>query len=339
MRVRSPIVALLVLAAGCSRPAAPLEGFGGATMGTTYRVDYAPAADAARAIRAGVDSLLEEIDRSMSTYDPDSVVSRLNASADTGAWHPVDVHFQTVFLRSREIASDTGGAFNPAVGPLVDAWGFGPEGAGELPASETIRELRALADLGTFEWRDSPPAVRKHAPEAALDFSAIAKGYGVDRIGEFLEERGVTAYFVEIGGEIRTRGMHPEGRPWRIGIERPVDGDGRNPLQAALSVTDAALATSGNYRNFTIQEGERVVHILDPATGRPAASPLLSVSVLAGDAMTADAYATAFMVMGVEPAATLIEARPGLDAYFISSGPDGGYIERRSTGFPVLEAP
>ena len=340
MRVRPPIAALLVLAAaGCSPPTAPLERIDGPAMGTTYRVDYAPGPDGPEDVRAGVDSLLDAIDVSMSTYRPDSVVSRINASDDTAVWHPVDAHFAAVFMRSRQIASDTGGAFNPAVGPLVDAWGFGPEGAGGLPSPDTIRELRSLADLGTFEWRESPPAIRKREPAAALDFNAIAKGYGVDRVGEWLEERGVTAYFVEIGGEVRTRGRHPDGRPWRIGIERPAGGGGRNPLQAVVSVSDAALATSGNYRNFAVVDGERVVHILDPSSGRPALSSLLSVSVLAEDAMTADAYATAFMVTGVEAAMAVIDARPGLEAYFISSGPDGNYLERRSSGFPVPAAP
>jgi len=328
------LLAGLVGMTGC-RPAAGITRFGGGTMGTTYEVTYrstgAPVQNETRAVEA----LLGEINQSISTYIGTSLISRVNASSDTKAWHPIDSHFQTIFDRSHAIYQDTGGAFNPAVGPLVNAWGFGPAGPQALPGDAMVASLLELANFEAFEIRPSPPGLRKRSARAQLDFSAIAKGYAVDAIAALLERGGVRSYFVEIGGEVRTRGEHPEGRPWRAGIEQPTGSAGlERRARTVLLLNDAALATSGNYRNFRVQDGRKVVHILNPKTGYPEITPLLSVTVLARDTMTADAYATAFMVMGSEAAFQFVQARDGLEAYFISVDRAGNYMERRSPGFP-----
>lgn len=309
----------------------------GATMGTTYQVRYAPPkppGDLARAI----DTLLDEINLSLSTFAPTSLVSRINGATDA-SWQAVDRHFAMVFSRSGDIHEDTAGAFNPAVGPLVDAWGFGPGGTDGVPDDQRVRQLLALADLGAFVLETDPPAVRKLVPGARLDFSAIAKGYAVDEVGRLLEAQGIADYMVEIGGEVRTRGHHPSGRGWRVGIERPLAAaTDRQAVEQVLSLNDTALATSGNYRNYFEEDGRRYAHILDPHTGYPATSDLLSVTVLAADSMTADAYATAFMVMGLDASMSLVESREGLDAYFILSDDPDGFREKWSEGFGALLA-
>lgn len=305
-------------------------------MGTTYRVTYASPAVAVEDVSVMVDALLEDINASLSTYIETSLISRIN-SGGPSIWHEIDDHFAIVFDEARLLHEDTEGTFNPAVGPLVEAWGFGPAGAVSLPDDRTIRLLLELVDFRAFERQASPPAVRKTRDGAQLDFSAIAKGYGVDAVGELLESRSIESYLVEIGGEVRTRGMHPDGRPWSVGIERPSEDPSDRGTHAVVLVHDAALATSGNYRNYIERDGRRYAHILNPGTGYPEESSLFSVSVLAADCMTADAYATAFMVMGQDRAIDFVESRVGLEAYFISGEDTGGYVELRSTGFPAPE--
>ena len=330
------VVGLVLLPAmaieGCTHRDAVLLRFEGSTMGTTYRILHA-ATDASPAQeQLAIDELLEDINASLSTYIETSLISRINASADTSARHEIDHHFQAVFDRSRVIFETTDGAFNPAVGPLVNAWGFGANRTTTPPDRSALDSLLALVDFDSFVARENPPSIQKRVSGAQLDFSAIAKGYGVDAVGRLLEERGVADYYVEIGGEVRTRGSHPEGREWSVGIERPTtDGKGRSP-QIVVHLSDAALATSGNYRNYYDHDGRRYVHIINPQTGRPENSSLLSVSVLAMDCMTADAYATALMVMGLERAKEFVrtsDEASNLKVFFIAADSAGHYIEDR----------
>lgn len=324
----------LTLTLGCRSDARTGEA-GGETMGTTWQAVFTVGEGVPRDGPQQIQSLLDEINQALSTYIDTSLISRINRSSDPEAWQAIDAHFATVFTRARLVYDETGGAFNPAVGPLVEAWGFGPETPEAPPDAEAVRTLLALVRFDAFEFRPSPPAVRKLVAGAELDFSAIAKGYAVDAVAGLVESWGATDYFIEIGGEVRTRGEHPAGRPWRIGIERPSsDALASAEVQSVLTLSDAALATSGNYRNYTLVDGRRAGHILNPATGYPDETSLLSVSVLAEDTMTADAYATAFMVMGLDEALRFVEARPGLEAYFMSSLPGEGLLETRSSGFP-----
>jgi thiamine biosynthesis lipoprotein len=311
-----------MLLAGCARPDSTAE-FHGKTMGTTYQVTYA-LESRNKVVAEATERLLAEITASLSTYDPLSLISQINAATDATIWHPIDKHFLDVFRRSREIYEDTGHTFNPAVGPLVNAWGFGPEDHDTSPDERTVRELLEVVRFDAFELRESPPAVRKHVAAAKLDFSAIGEGYAIDAIGAMLESHGVTDYLIELGGELRAR-----GRAWKVGIERP----GQSALRV-LQLKDAGLATSGTTRNFRTENGKKVAHILDPRTGHPAENSLVSVSVIARDTTTADAVATALMVMGLEEGKRFVEARPNLQAYFIAMEQGGQLVETQTAGFP-----
>jgi thiamine biosynthesis lipoprotein len=242
----------ILLLAGCTRPE-ETTSLRGKTMGTTYQVTYVSAEH--QQLAKAIEDLLAEINQSMSTYIETSTISQINASNDPEAWHPVDRHFQTVLQRSLEIYKDTNHAFNPAVGPLVNAWGFGPEDPETLPDEAAVRALLEVVNFDSFEFRDSPASLKKHLVRAKLDFSAIAKGYGVDAIGNLLEQRGVKDYLVEIGGEVRARGQRAKGHPWRIGIEKPAGNAAADrTIQMVIELENAGLATSGTYRNYEIKE-------------------------------------------------------------------------------------
>jgi thiamine biosynthesis lipoprotein len=321
------------IAAGCARTG-EIEQFDGNTWGTTYHVTYVSAGDDSRRTAHAAQELLTDINQSLSLFIDTSVISRVNASMDTTEWQPVDVHFAKVFRAARLAYDDTGGALNPAVGPLVNAWGFGPDGPTALPDDTTIKSLRALASFDAFDLRESPPAVRKRLAGAQLDFNAIAEGYAVDAIGAMLEQAGIKNYVIELSGEVRARGKRPDGSPWRVGIEKPsVKGSDRE-IQTVVSLNNAGLATSGNYRKRRTQDGKTVAHIVNPRTGYPALNSLMSVSVLAADAMTANSYSTAFVVMGLDESLHFLESHPQIHAYFIAMDPEGNIIEKRSPGFP-----
>jgi thiamine biosynthesis lipoprotein len=240
-----------------------------------------------------------------------------------------------VVRRALEVAADSDGAFDPTISPLVGLWNFGADAEdGDLPTDEDIDNARRHVDYRLIETRSEPPALRKTDPLVRLDLSAIAKGHGVDRVAALLNEAGFSAWMVEIGGEVRTQGTKPDGSPWRIGIEQPVAG--RRILDSALDLGDSALATSGDYRNFFESNGVRYQHTINPATGRPVTHSLASVTVLADDCMTADAWATTLMVLGPEAGADWAEDR-GIRAYFILHARDG-FSTAQTTGFPALES-
>jgi thiamine biosynthesis lipoprotein len=310
------------------------QEFGGETMGTSYKVQYLSSKDSS-GLQAETARVLEAIDVSVSTYIDTSVISRINNASDADTWHPVDLHFERIFRRSQEIYGDTNGAFNPAAGPLIDAWGFGSPAAESAPDETTIRTLLKLTPFEAFQIESHPARVRKPHPGSRLNFNAIGEGYGVDAIAAILEAEGVQHYLVEIGGEVRARGRHSGDRMWKVGIARPSsDALAPSEVRYVIALQDGALATSGNYRNYRILDGKRISHIVNPATGYPEDSNLLSVSVLASDATTADAYATALMVKGLEEGLRFVEAHAGLEALFFSIGPNGEITETRSSGFP-----
>jgi thiamine biosynthesis lipoprotein len=271
-------------------------------MGTWYHIKVAAYPDDLTAdnLQHEVDIRLNEINRQMSTYLDDSELSRFNRHAD-GDWFAVSPEFALVVSTAQQIAEGTDGAFDVTVGPLVNLWNFGPNPQPErMPSDEEIAEARARVDYRAIEVRQTPPALRKSQPLVYVDLSAIAKGFAVDAIAELLDEQGVRAYMVEIGGEVRTKGKKPDGEPWRIGIERPVS-TGRL-IQRVVELGDDALATSGDYRNYFDWQGRTFSHEIDPRTGRPVDHALASVSVIAENCMTADALATALIVLGPEEA-------------------------------------
>jgi thiamine biosynthesis lipoprotein len=269
----------------------------GRTMGTTYSVAIAGPLPAPLAtLQPAVQHRLDALEAAMSTYRDTSAVSRFNSHEGT-EWFPVDPDTAAVVALAQRISAETLGAFDITVHPVVCLWGFGPDPAPAAPPTAAAI-ARALAHVNhrNLAVRLSPPALRKHDPALAIDLSGIAKGYAAGAVADVLERHGVTAYLIVVGGEVRARGGRPGHRTWRIGLERPAP-DGTQ-VHRVLELTDTAVSTSGDYRNFQTHSGVRHSHLLDPRTGRPIAGALSAVNVIDADSARADALATALMVMG-----------------------------------------
>ena len=290
----------------------------GTTMGTiVYNVKYIDTENGINH-KAEIDTLLAAFNRSLSTYIPDSEISRFNS----GALLKFESNFFWPVLReSKKVYEVTGGAFDPTVMPLVNAWGFGPDEI-ERPDSSTIDSLKKL--VGFDQVFFDSVSICKLQEGVKLDFSAIAKGYAVDLVLDFLEEEGIEDIFVEIGGEVATKGTNTvENKPWSVGVEDPTQSVENRALFTAFAMQNSAVATSGNYRNFYEVDGKKISHTINPHTGYPVVHSLLSASVFADNCMAADAYATAFMVLGLEKSIEIVEKMEGLDAYLIFSDPKG----------------
>lgn len=287
----------------------------GNTMGTTYHIKYIDTLG--RNLKPGIDSLLVAFNQSQSTYIPESEISQFNTHNQLTYQSRF---FYPVLQKSKEVFDNTNGAFDPTIMPLVNAWGFGP-GKNRLPDSATVDSLVQLVDFTKISF-DSQE-VRKLKEGVQLDMSAIAKGYGVDVVAQYLDQHNINNYMVEIGGEVVCRGTNKEGQIWKIGIDNPNIAQQQNkPLQAVVKLDNRALATSGNYRNFYEKDGRKYSHTLSPVTGYPVEHGLLSVSVFAKDCITADAYATAFMVMGTEKAIELSN-KLDIDVFLIYNDEQG----------------
>lgn len=285
----------------------------GETMGTTYHIKYLDPEGVS--YQDAIDSLLEKYNRSLSTYVPNSEISRFNKGTILKYSSPF---FYPVLHRSREIYEKTHGAFDPTVGPLVNAWGFGSADS-EMPDSATVDSLLQLVNFDSIYF-DSI-SVCKLMEGIALDFNAIAKGYGVDVVAGLLRSEGVQNMMVEIGGEVYCQGKNGSGETWVIGIDDPTAGT--RDLLVKVKLDSLALATSGNYRNYYEKDGVKYSHTINPKTGYPVRHTLLSASVFAADCMTADAYATAFMVLGLEGAKKILEENNDLEAYLIYNNEKG----------------
>ncbi len=318
--------------AGCSFEAdEKVWEISGPVFGTRYHINVVMKDDQARldALADGIEKVLEEVDASMSTWRPDSELSRFNNLADQSDWTEISPALYEVLTRSREISELTGGAFDVTVGPVVNLWGFGPEARPEeVPSDEQLASVMASTGYQNLELRAQPPAVRA-TPNQYLDLSAIAKGYGVDAVAHYLAAEGLSAYLVEIGGEVSAYGRKPDGEMWRLAIEQPVSG--QRQVNRVVVIGNRAMATSGDYRNYYESDGQRFSHTIDPETGRPISHNLASVTVVAADCMTADALATAFNVMGPEKAKALA-TRENIAAYFIVRG-DNGFVTDYSPAF------
>jgi len=328
----------LVLALTACTPKDKLSFVTGETMGTTYTVSIVGTVH--KREKAKIDSLLSGINRSVSTYDPNSVISLINqAKANTNVL--VDEHFLKNYSISKSIYQDTQGKFNPAVMPLVNYWGFGYERLRNNEGIDTVevQRLQQLSEFKNFELSEIENKfyISKSNDDSKLDFSAIAKGYGVDALAEFLLKHGHSNFVVEIGGETYAQGIHPENRPWNIGIRKPaIDSRKETEVMISIPINGRALATSGNYENYRqIGVGQIIAHTIDPDTGFPQSlnQELLSASVLADDCITADAYATAFQVMGLVDGLALAERNPRLEAMFIYVDSDGQLKNVSTSGF------
>ena len=308
-------------------------------MGTRYAVSIV-GGDQGRAeqLKVAIDERLAAVNRGMSTYDPDSELSRFNNS-DTTEWVDVSEETATVIAYALKLAGDSGGAYDPTVGPLVNLWGFGPGKRDGVPTDEAVAAAGEQVGYEKVEIRATPAAARKADPAVYVDLSSVAKGYGVDAVCEVLDEAGVEAYMVEIGGEVRTRGSKPGGAPWRIGVERadqPLPGaSGSQRLQEVVELTDRALATSGDYRNFFEHAGVRYSHTIDPRTGRPVAHDLATVTVFADTCMEADAFATALLVLGPTAGYDWASERE-IAALFVSRNSDEQLSERTTPAWDQL---
>lgn len=311
MKVRlASVLAIAFLHTACTDRSDPakdrVDHISGPSMGTVYHIRFGTPLGKQSAVdlQALITERLDEIESSMSTYRPDSEISRFNVSR-AGDWFPVSREFAQVADTAQEISRSTGGAFDITVGPLVELWGFGPRSrasgdrdSSSVPSAEEIATTRAGIGFSHLEVRRDPPALRKGArPKLQIDLSAIAKGFAVDAVAELLESRNISSYLVEIGGELRVGSAKPDGSPWRVGIESP--DDDRRTIYQALALTKTALATSGDYRSFFISDGQRFSHLIDPRTGKPVRDAGLgSVSILAPTCQFADAMATALFVLG-----------------------------------------
>ncbi|MEZ6065431.1 MAG: FAD:protein FMN transferase [Planctomycetaceae bacterium] len=327
---RSLLVAGVLLALVVRGQAAepPLQG---ETMGTTWHVLLAPVADSEEQSRlqVAIDARLQAINQAMSTYRDDSDLSRFNASEST-EWFDCMRDTAVVTARALEIAKLSDGAFDPTVAPLIRLWNFDRDRqAPRVPDAAELEAAAAGIGYQHISVRLDPPAIKKDEPRTELNLSAIAKGYAVDEVARLLVAAGRASFMVEIGGEVVTRGKKGDGTAWSIGIERPLD-DGR-AVAARLPLTDAALATSGDYRNFFMSDGRRYSHTIDPRTHEPVTHSLASVTVLAEDCMTADALATTLMVLGPEQGRAFANEQ-GVAAWLLRR--DGeGFVDEASTAF------
>ena len=301
----------------------------GTTMGSIqYNVKYIGDQDLINAI----EKILVDMNQALSTYIPDSEISELNRTGDLTFR---STFFHPILKKSKEIFIASSGTFDPSIGPLVQAWGFGPDQKVSGLSAIKIDSILSIVGFSKVEFTDKKVSV---PAGFQLDFSAIAKGYAVDLVAELLEKEQLENFLVEIGGEVRCKGHNEKLETWSLGIEDPLVEKNERKLIAIARLKDKSLATSGNYRNYYQEDGEIRAHIIDPRTGYTRKHNLLSASVFANDCATADAFATAFMVLGLEESYTLVESRTDLDAILIYKDENGAVKSLISDGIkPFIE--
>ena len=323
IRSRSPgrlfFVAFVLLLGACSADPEPLK-LAGASMGTRWHATIVPPPDGLNVdhLQAGIQAQLDRVEESMSTYRSSSEISRFNAGPiDTPV--PVSTDFYAVLSTALSVGRQSGGAYDVTVGSLVDLWGFGASAPPEnVPEDQMIEDLVAASGHRHLQVDNESQSVSRQSA-LSLDFSSLAKGYGVDVVADWLQEQGIGRYLVEVGGEMRVAGLSHRGDHWQVAIERP-DSTVRSAA-AGVSLTDKAIATSGDYRNYFELEGKRYSHLIDPRTGWPVTHDLVSVTVIHPSAMLADAWATALTVLGFD-AAMAVAQEQGLAVYFIRRSGD-----------------
>jgi thiamine biosynthesis lipoprotein len=314
------LIFLLLLASSC-RNTTTFDNFGGFAQGTTYSVTFENKGKIdPQELKTEVETILKEFDLSLSLYADSSILSKVNRNEDV----QVDRYFSEAFRKSVEISELSGGAFDITIGPLTRAWGFGPDDYRNFSESKLDSLLKLI---GMEKVRLENNRVIKTDPAIKFDFNAIAQGYSVDVVSEYLNSRGIRNSLVEIGGEVRAKG-DKNGVLWRIGIDRPEDNNNMpgNNLQAVISMKDRSLATSGNYRKFYVEDGVKYSHTIDPRTGYPARNTLLSATILADDCATADGIATACMVIGKDQTIEFLGEHPEYDALLIYSDESGNFV-------------
>ncbi|MEE2789837.1 MAG: FAD:protein FMN transferase [Myxococcota bacterium] len=310
-----------------AKPGRIVMTISGPTMGTSYTVKLvgpATISDDEAKLKAALTDALNRVNASMSTYRDDSEISRFNRSMSTAA-QPVGDDMRTVLAEAHVIYAQSKGAFDATVGPLVEAWGFGPKGPKHVPSAEQLGQLLEKTGMKHLVLDTTGQTLRKTIPEVQVDLSAIAKGYGVDEMSRALTAAGVTDYLVEVGGELRASGLSPKGKPWRVGIEKPLTD--RRSIQEVIALENQSMATSGDYRNYREVDGRRISHTIDPRSGKPIEHTLASVTVIAPNCSTADAWATALNVLGPDAGLKVARAQKLAALFMVRSGSDGFKVE------------
>ncbi|MDB4583075.1 FAD:protein FMN transferase [Draconibacterium sp.] len=296
----------------------------GMVFGTYYSIKYE--SPDGKDIQQEINEELNKYTQIFSHYEKESTISKVNNNEKV----KLEPEFITCFERAIEISKITNGAFDITAGPLISAWGFGPEDKKKM-TPEFVDALKEL--VGYQKIKLEKGRIIKENPQMTINMSAIAKGYTCDLIGEFLTKKGYKNYLIDIGGEVVTKGKNEKGRIWSIGIKEPVEDPFNMDLNAAVKLPDRAMATSGNYLNFYEEDGKKYAHTIDPVSGYPVQHSLLSATVLAGNCMTADAFATAFMVLGKDVGIEIARQVPGLEIYFIYADDNGKNQVYMSEGF------
>ena len=300
----------------------PFQHDKGMVFGTFYNVTYQNDSD----LKEEIETELKKVDNALSMFNPTSVISRIN----NGAVNIDDTEEGRMFIEvcqlAQHISEETHGAFDITVAPLVNLWGFGFRN-NEPPSTHAIDSIRQFTGYQLIHLDTKKKTLTKRDSRTMLDCSAIAKGYGCDVVARLLQAHDIKNFMIEIGGEVVTKGINEKRMPWRIGVVKPTEDslDTAHEVMDVLNVTDKAMATSGNYRNFYYKNGKRYAHTIDPHTGKPVQHTILSATVIADRCSTADAYATAFMVMDIDGAKRVLEKHTELMAYLICSAADGTY--------------
>ncbi|MBR2946677.1 MAG: FAD:protein FMN transferase [Bacteroidaceae bacterium] len=307
----------------------PFQYCEGAIFGTVYHATY----QCDSSLNGKILEELQAVDQSLSMFNPNSTISQINS----GKSNETDSLLRTIFHIAREVSQATDGAFDITVAPLVNAWGFGFK-HGALPDSLQVDSLRQLIGWNRISLKDNK--FFREDPRMIIDLSAVAKGFGSDCVAQMFRKHGINNFMIEIGGEVVTSGVSPKAKAWRIGVNKPQEDSTStsNELQTILQMNNCAMATSGNYRNFYIDNGRKIAHTIDPKTGYPVQHSILSSTVIAPTCAIADAYATAFMVLGLEKSLQVLDKHPELMAYFIHTDKEGNYQVWKSPGIEALIA-
>lgn len=299
----------------------------GKAQGTYYSATYQQ--PEGKDLQPEIEQFFSDFDASLSTYRPNSIISKINQNNDSVV---TDAYFENMFKAAQEVSEKSNGAFDITVGPLVNAWGFGFE-TNDKSKLPDVAKLLPL--IGYQKVKLVNHKIIKENPNIIIDASGIAQGYSADLIAAIFEKNGCKNYMIDIGGEIMCKGLNPKGKKWQIGVDKPVDDpeDASGELQTVLSISDIAVTTSGNYRKFYYKDGKKYAHTINPKTGYPVSHNLLSATVIAPTCIMADAYATAFMVVGVDSAMALCKRIPGMDCYLIYTDELGKYQVTYTDGF------
>ncbi|MGL4860025.1 MAG: FAD:protein FMN transferase [Enterobacteriaceae bacterium] len=322
------LMGLALILLGCGPEQVSVDG---KTMGTYYQVKYLADSKTPgpEQIKQEIDRRLEQLNDQMSTYKPDSELSRFNTSTITGVPFTVSPAVIKVVEEAIRINHLTGGALDVTIGPLVNLWGFGPEKrTDQVP--DAVEEAKRRSWVGIEKLQVRNGGLVKTIPELYVDLSSIAKGYGVDMVGDYLNSLHISDYMIDIGGEVLTRGKNGKNQPWRIAIEKPQPGN-NEWIQQIIEPGDMAMATSGDYRNFFAVDGKHYSHTLNPVTGKPIENNIVSITVLHPSCMTADGFATGLGVMGVDKALALAEQQK-LPVFIVEKSGDS-FVERYSSAF------